>query len=305
MSRTSIRAPEILGHVLRPHLQLGLLGDGVAVDDGSRQLRPGTVDLFLTTTPAETAAFVADGTPFALTAKEVARTGMPRLDRLRALAGSAASPDLVLVAPDTRDWLTVPLDAEHGRIDRLARPTAGASDYAKQWQALLASPGLAAVAERAGLRIGFLPHPDLASVLDAAWLPGRRGAAARGRRVAAGPAGACRGARDGLPAARLRRRLDRPPVVYCQFDAAERGIGDLRGRSADVRLRARRVRAGGRPTADALADAVADALAHGPGVASPYAERIAAAFPDRATPAWARVVEAIRERSRPWGDASG
>ena len=77
----------------------------------------------------------------------------------------------MLVAPDTRDWLTVPLDAEHGRIDRLARPTAGASDYARQWRALLASPRLVAAAERAGLRIGFLPHPDLASVLDAAWLP--------------------------------------------------------------------------------------------------------------------------------------
>ena len=299
-----IRAPEILGHVMRPHLQLGLLGDGVAVDDGSRQLRPGTVDLFLTTTPAETAAFVADGTPFALTAKEVARTGMPRLDRLRALADGAVSPDLVLVAPDTRDWLTVPLDAEHGRIDRLARPTAGASDYAKRWRALLAAPGLAEAAAQAGLRVGFLPHPDLASVLDASWLPvGVELLPAVGDSLPAQLARAAVLVTDYRPLAFDIASIDRP-VAYYQFDAAERGIGDLRGRSATYDY----ARDGFGPVvtdAAALVEAVADALAHGPGVASPYAERIATAFPDRATPAWARVVEAIRERSRPWGDASG
>ena len=198
----------------------------------------------------------------------------------------------------------MPLDAEHGRIDRLARPTAGASDYAKRWRALLASPGLAAAAERAGLRIGFLPHPDLASVLDAAWLPaGVELLPAVGESLPAQLARAAVLVTDYRPLAFDVASIDRP-VVYCQFDAAERGIGDLRGRSATYDY----ARDGFGPvvaTADALAAAVTEALAHGPGVASPYAERIAAAFPDRATPAWARVVEAIRERSRPWGDASG
>jgi hypothetical protein len=58
-------------------------------------------------------------------------------------------------------------------------------------------------------------------------------------------------------------------------------------------------------TADDLAAAVAEALAHGPGVAEPYAARIRAAFPDPSTPAWPRVVEAIRERSRLSADSSG
>ena len=299
-----VRAPEILGHAMRPHLQLGLLGDGVAVDDGSRQLRPGRVDLFLTTTPAETKAFVADGTPFALTGKEVARTGMPRLDRLRALADGGAAPDLVLVAPDTRDWLTVPLDADHGRIDRLARPTAGASDYATRWRSILGSPGLVEVAGRAGLRVGFLPHPDLASVLDAAWLPESvELLPAVGEALPAQLARAAVLVTDYRPLAFDVASIDRP-VVYCQFDAVERGIGALRGRSATYDYE----RDGLGPvvaTAEDLAAAVAEALGHGPGVAEPYAGRITAAFPDRATPAWTRVVDAIRERSRPWSDSSG
>ena len=229
---------------------------------------------------------------------------MPRIDRLRALAGGGVAPDLVLVAPDTRDWLTVPLDAEHGRIDRLARPTAGASAYARRWQELLASPGLAAAAEQAGLRVGFCasgPRRGPRRRLAAA----RGRVAARGRGVAPGPARSCRAARDGdyRPLAFDFASIDRP-VVYYQFDAAERGIGALRGRSATYDY----ARDGFGPVvadADAVASAVTDALAHGPDVASPYAERAAAAFPDRATPAWERVVEAIRERSRWWGSPSG
>ena len=234
-----------MGHAMRPHLQLGLLGDGVAVDDGSRQLRPGTVDLFLTTTPAETKAFVADGTPFALTAKEVARTGMPRLDRLRALADGGAAPDLVLVAPDTRDWLTVPLDAEHGRIDRLARPTAGASDYATRWRSILGvSRRSWRPLQRRGTagRVPAAPGPRVGPRRGVA--AGWRGAAARRRRGAARAAGPCSGAGDRLPAARVRRRLDRPPGGV--LPVRRGGAGDRRpaGPERDLRLRARRVRPG-------------------------------------------------------------
>ena len=95
----------------------------------------------------------------------------------------------------------------------------------------------------------------------------------------------------------------RRPVVYCQFDPVERGIGALRGRSATYDY----ARDGFGPVVATAADleaAVRDALAHGPGVAEPYAGRITAAFPDRATRAWTGVVDAIRQRSRPWGDSS-
>ena len=157
-----VRAPEILGHPMRPRLQLALLGDGVAVDDGSRQLRPGTVDLFLTTTPGETEAFVADGTPFALTAKEVARTGMPRLDRLRALAdggrGSGPRPRRARThatgSPSRSTRSMAGSTASHAR-----RPAPRTTP--RRWRSILASPALAAAAERRGpaSRLPAAPGP--------------------------------------------------------------------------------------------------------------------------------------------------
>ena len=171
-------------------------------------------------------------------------------------------------------------------------------------QANALAPTAATAAANAAVRVGFLPHPDLASVLDAAWLPdGVELLPAVGEALPVQLARAAVLVTDYRSLAFDVASIDRP-VVYCQFDAVERGIGALRGRSATYDYE----RDGFGPvvaTALDLADAVAEALAHGPGVAEPYAGRIAAAFPDRATPAWTRVVDAIRERSRPWGDSSG
>ena len=295
-----VRPSEILGHVMRPHVQVGLLGDGVTVDDGSRLLRPGTIDLLVTATAAETAAFTADGTGYTFTAKEVERTGMPRFDRLAALAAAAPStPDLLLVAPDLRDWLTVPVDTTHGRIDRRPRPAAAASDYARRWRALLASPALASAAAAAGLRVAFLPHPDLATALGDAWLPdGVIALAAVGEDAQSQLARAALLLTDYRPLAFDAAFIGRP-VVYYQFDAAERGIGALRGRAASYDYG----RDGFGPVVTeeaAVVAAVEAALAAGPGMAAPYDSRAAAAFPERDGQAWRRVVEAVHRRSHPW-----
>ena len=269
------------------------------MDDGSRQLRPGTIDLLTTTTPGETSALVADGTPYALTAKEVERTGMPRLDRLRALASAGPPPDLLLVAPDLRDWLTVPVDTEHGRVDRRPRPTLLTSEYATRWHALLASPELAALASRAGLGRAFLPHPDLAGILGASWLPPdvellpAVGEDAQAQLARVGVL-----VTDYRPLAFDIAGIGRP-VVHFQFDAEERGIGALRGRATTFDW----ARDGFGPVAadePGVLAALETVLADGPGLSEPYATRAAAAFPERDGLAWRRIVDAVQRRSRAW-----
>jgi glycosyltransferase involved in cell wall biosynthesis len=294
-----VQGPEMFGHVHRPRLQVGLLGDGVTVDDGSRLLRPGNVDLFITATPWETQSIVEDGTPSTLTPREVERTGLPRIARLRELVASAPRPDLLLVAPDSRDWLTVPVDIEHGRVDRRARPGLTATEYATRWRAFLASPALATAAADAGLRVAFLPHADVAAELGAGWAPaGVELLPAIGTDVQGQLARAALLVTDYRALAFDVAAAGRP-VAYYQFDADERGIGALRGRQASFDYERDALGPVARDE-DALLSIVRAALASGPRLVSPYAERAAEAFPAGDPDPTGAIVKAVRRRSRPW-----
>jgi glycosyltransferase involved in cell wall biosynthesis len=302
--RDLLETPELLGYLHGRHVQVGLLGDGVIADDGSRLLRPGNVDLFITATPWETEAILADGTPSGLTVREVERTGLPRIARLTELVASAPPPDLLLVAPDSRDWLTVPVDLEHGRVDRRARPGLAATEYARRWRSFLASPELVSAAADAGLRLAFLPHPDVAMELGAEWIPdGVELLPAVGADVQAQLARAALLVTDYRSLAFDIAAAGRP-VVHYQFDANERGIGALRGRP--VSFDYERDALGPVATDEAAVLAlVRGALVTGPRLISPYAERARAAFPARDSDPVTLILGAVRRRSRPWAPAPG
>lgn len=147
------------------------LQHGVIQNDLSRWLSPKKIDLFLTSTRAEHASIVGDHNRYAFTSKETQLLGMPRLDDLRARAERLShEPDLVLVAPSWRYWLSKPPTPESPRRKQVIDDFA-TTDYAENWLGLLRSEELAAACREHGLRIGFLPHPNMEAALDRIELP--------------------------------------------------------------------------------------------------------------------------------------
>ncbi|HEX2892758.1 MAG TPA: glycosyltransferase [Marmoricola sp.] len=270
-----VRPPEV-AEFTAPSWRFTFLQHGVIADDLSGWLGSKPIDLLVTSTPGEQAAIAGDGSAYLFTTKEVRVTGLPRFDRLLRV-GEAYRPesrDLVLVAPTWRRWLQ-------------GRATAD-SDLVRQWTEVLASPVLADRCRELGLTLGFLPHPDLplptdrlpehVTVLDRRDVPEL---VARARAVVTDYSSIA------FDAAYVER-----PVVYFQFDRDFALGGAHLGRPGWFD----RGRDGFGPVTTTPDDAVAAivaALDHGPGPASPYAERMAAAFPERDGQCCRRVFEAV------------
>ncbi|WP_284328523.1 hypothetical protein [Demequina litorisediminis] len=76
---------------------------GVTKDDLSRWLNSKDIALCITTTPAEHASIVGDGTSYKATSRETALTGQPRHDRLVRLAKAPGERQpTILVMPTWR-----------------------------------------------------------------------------------------------------------------------------------------------------------------------------------------------------------
>lgn len=147
------------------------LQHGVIKDDMSRWLNEKWMtNLFITSTAPEYASIAGDG-PYVFTPKEVQLTGLPRHDRLLSLAQRTPEErrDLILVAPTWRHYLNAP--ALPGTQRRALVENFQDSEYARTWGAFLNAPDLFEYAERQGLTIGFLPHPNLAPALSEIPLP--------------------------------------------------------------------------------------------------------------------------------------
>ena len=165
------RPPKIMRIQPEPTWRLGFLQHGVTKDDLSRWLNRVEVELFTVSTEPELASVAGDGTAYLWTAKETRKTGLPRFDRLLA-KGRAVPPDqrdLVIVAPTWRQWLTLPLAS--GSQRRELDSAFWESDYIRSWTALLRSPTIAEAVARRGWRLGFMPHPNLQSMLGQLDLP--------------------------------------------------------------------------------------------------------------------------------------
>lgn len=164
-----IVSPEQIRPLRPSDWKFTFLQHGVIKDDLSRWLNTKwMIDLFVTSTEKEHASIVGDG-PYRFTTKEVRLTGLPRFDRLLRLSNKKPRQDLLLVAPTWRRWLNAADQPATQRKDVVADFTS--SDYARSWTEFLSSPALREAAERRGLGIGFLPHPNVQPALDSLHLP--------------------------------------------------------------------------------------------------------------------------------------
>ena len=294
-----VRPPEILRILPKPAWRFGFLQHGVIKDDLSRWLNRVEADLVCVSTEAELASVVGDGTAYRWTAKEARITGLPRFDRLLA-KGNAVPPeerDLVIVAPTWRQWLTLPLASGSQRRD--LDSTFRDSDYMRSWTALLGSPKIADAVARRGWRLGFMPHPNLQSMLGQLDLPAHvEPLSFAGVDVQELYARCALLVTDYSSVAFNTAYLDRP-VVYFQFDRDAMLGGQHVGRRGYFEYE----RDGFGPVAEdlrAAERAIVAAIERGPQPARKYRRRIAAAFPRRDGQASARVVAAVEEMSRPW-----
>lgn len=162
-------------YVVRPFKDLGVaktwnfvfLQHGVTQNDLSRWFNSKDVQLFMTATEDERNAFIADGTPYILTEKEVRLTGFPRHDRLvEAMSEDSGlrARRSILIMPTWRSYLlTETLGTGNSRRagDHFAQ-----SEYVKQWSSLLRDPTLKEFAKTHNLDLVLLPHPNLEPHLD-------------------------------------------------------------------------------------------------------------------------------------------
>lgn len=278
------------------------LQHGVIKDDISAWLNPKPIDLFITSTPAETEFVAGDGSPFRYTTREVAMTELPRFDRLHAAgqAVSEAQQDLILIAPTWRSWLVPPL-AKGSQRRELVEDVLS-SEYVQEWSALLRSPELRATAQREGLRIAFMPHPNVTQLMDQLDLPDDVETVTYvGTDIARTFARAAVLVTDYSSVAFNAAYMDRP-VVYFQFDGERVAEGAHVGRAGYFSYE----RDGFGPVTTTLTDteaAIDTVTSAGRRATGVYQERVAATFPLRDGKACKRVTQRVLALGRKQGGA--
>jgi glycosyltransferase involved in cell wall biosynthesis len=294
-----VRPPGIMRLIRKPTWRFGFLQHGVIKDDLSLWLNHRDIDMFVVSTKPELESIVADGTSYEFTTKETRNTGLPRFDRLLEKGRQVALDErnLVLVAPTWRQWLTLPLSPASQR--RAVDDGFWNSDYFRNWNALLTSPEIADAAARCGLRIGFMPHPNLQSVLAHMELPAHiEPLSFVGTDVQELYARCALLVTDYSSVAFNVAYLNRP-VVYFQFDGDEMFGGAHVGRQGYFDYS----RDGFGPVvmdAPGAVAAMVAAINSGPIVSPKYQARIDRTFVNRDGQACARVVDAVEELSRPY-----
>ncbi|WP_177191332.1 bifunctional glycosyltransferase/CDP-glycerol:glycerophosphate glycerophosphotransferase [Flavimobilis marinus] len=281
-----------------PRWRFTFLQHGVIKDDISRWLNPKPIDLFVTSTPAELDFVGGDHSPFRFTRREVTMAGLPRFDRLYRAGHEVATEaqDLILVTPTWRFWLA-PRTAEATQHREMADDLLQ-SDYVRQWRDLLASEELKRIADERGLTIAFMPHPNMELLLDAMRLPAHvKLIRYVGTDIARTFARAGVLVTDYSSVAFNAAYMDRP-VVYFQFDAKAFFAGAHVGRGGYFEYE----RDGFGPVRadlEGALSAIDEVTLAGRRAASPYAERIAAAFPTRDGRSSERVVAAMKKLRSP------
>lgn len=214
-----VHHPPAIMRLIKPEWRFVFLQHGVIKDDLSRWLNLKAFDLFITSTPQEQQSIAGDDTPYIYTSKEAKMTGLPRFDRLREVGAryDESERDLILVCPTWRDWLNP--DLAVGSQRRELSDDFFNSDYVRNWLAFLRDEKLRELAERTGLRIAFMPHPNIQPALGQFDLPPHVEAVPfAGNDVQAIIAQCAVMVTDYSSMAFNAAYIDRP-VVYFQFDA--------------------------------------------------------------------------------------
>jgi glycosyltransferase involved in cell wall biosynthesis len=293
----AVMKPPAILEFTRPRWKFHFLQHGVIKDDLSPWLNGKDLDTFVTSTVAEHASIAGDHTSYMFTTREVQLTGLPRFDRLHELGRSVPPErrDLVVVAPTWRNFL-LPRLREGTQQRTLHAAMLADSDFMRAWVAYLADERLAAAAAAHGVRIGFLPHPNMQPVLPHLDLPAHVERLTYEGDVQALFARARVLVTDFSSVAFNAAYLDRP-VVYYQFDEELVLGGAHVGRAGYFDYR----RDGFGPVtvdADGAVRATVDALEQGPDPAPAYRSRIGATFPERDGKCCERVFAAIRASTR-------
>lgn len=292
-----MRPAQIL-RLAQPGWRFTFLQHGVIKDDISRWLNRKDIALFVTSTPAEHESIAGEVTPYVFTTKEVKQTGLPRFDRLREL-GARVPPDrrgYLLVCPTWRDWLNEV--KEQGSHRRTVHDDFLQTEYVREWRAFLCDESLRALAAEEGLRIGFLPHPNIQPALHLIDLPAHvEPLEFAGRDIQQLIADTALMVTDYSSMVFNAAYLDRP-VVYFQFDADQVLGGGHTGRRGYFDYE----RDGFGPVCDTAGQAVAavrDCLSgHRRAPAPQYLERIAATFPERDGRCCERTVAAVEDLTK-------
>lgn len=290
-----VRPPRV-AEVAQPRWRFHFLQHGVIKDDLSSWLNPKRIDTFVTSTREETASIAGDGTSYVFTTREVAETGLPRFDRLReiGLRFPAEKRDLLLVAPTWRNGLMPPIVP--GTQRREVDPAILESEFIRSWLAVVRDEKVAQACKAAGVRLGFLPHPNLQPLMPLIELPGHvLPLTYEGQDVQELFARARALVTDFSSVAFNAAYLERP-VVYYQFDEDVVLGGGHVGRKGYFEYR----RDGFGPvTVDhaSAVDAIVEALAS-PQPAAAYQARIDHSFPQRDGLCSERVVQRVLAMSR-------
>jgi glycosyltransferase involved in cell wall biosynthesis/CDP-glycerol glycerophosphotransferase (TagB/SpsB family) len=290
--------PAQITRLVTPTWRSTFLQHGVTKDDLSGWLNGKNFDIFVTSTVAEQASVAGDETAYRYTTREAKLTGLPRFDRILA-AGAAFPPerrDLVLIAPTWRDWLVDRTFAgAHRRVVDLT--SFQDSEYAKNWLGLIRSPELRDVAERNGLTVSLLMHPNMQSVVSNLEVPPHVSLFSfEGQNVQETFARARIVVTDYSSMAFNAAYIDRP-LVYFQFDRERFFGGGHPGKPGYFDYQ----RDGFGPVVvdvDAAEKAIAEAVEQGPDPAPEYSARIAEAFPNRDGKCCERVANAIDKSTK-------
>lgn len=289
-----VMSPPAILAFTKPGWRFTFLQHGVIKDDLSEWLNRKKIDLFITSTQGEFDSIAGDHTPYTFTSKETRLTGLPRFDRLLD-KGEQFGPeqrDLVLIAPTWRNWL-VPSLAVGTQKRTIKADDFLVTDYAKKWMAVLRSPELARAAEERGLTIGFLPHPNVQSVLEELEVPPHvKAFTYYDNDVQELFARSALFVTDYSSIAFNAAYINRPSV-YFQFDSERVLNGGHVGRRGYFDY----VRDGFGPVTydvDSAVAAMVDGVEHGPQPTPEYQQRIDATFPLRDGRCCERVVREIQ-----------
>lgn len=153
-----------------PQFRLDFLQHGIIKGDLSAWLNWKNLDLLVTSTDAEY-DYITGVSPYKFSGKEARLTGLPRHDAL--LQKDAAIPieekRLILVAPTWREYLVGKRDGKTAA--RIRNTHFMDSEFAQAWMGVLHSQTLREFARAQGLKIAFLPHPNIQPYLDVMDVP--------------------------------------------------------------------------------------------------------------------------------------
>ncbi|QQB15175.1 bifunctional glycosyltransferase/CDP-glycerol:glycerophosphate glycerophosphotransferase [Brevibacterium casei] len=151
--------PFTLSNGRKPTWDHVFLQHGVTMNDLSAWINTKQPRLVVTSTEPEHRSLAGDGSPYLLSDKDTAMTGMPRYDRLSRLdtAAGESRATTITVMPTWRkeiDDALNAIDSPELRAERFLT-----SDWWRAWSAVLNSPTLREVSKRHGMTIRFIPHP--------------------------------------------------------------------------------------------------------------------------------------------------